>query len=355
MFLILFCILWGALATLILSAPYSYYPLFIGITIFSILLFIFSKKFSKKITKPILISSIILFFISYSLCAYLVFRPHDSILIQPDKVSKNKTAVIFYCQGEMEKYTPYYSNVFFKDTPFILKPIKSIELKQFYQNLGVNTKNQSLLNTATEVKKSILNYKPYYFYIGFSDYSPDVRESIKCAVSDGCGKIILINYSSDTDFEARLNRENYIASLKSKGIKILCTKPVYDSPEVADVILSKIVNFPQKSDGILLIDRENSTSSKVKSELVSQGYSDSTIIISTDIKSSMQQFKNNNAKSILYVNLRESSSGIQSEVTYPKYFENYTDDFKITGIKCWGYDKRLVKACLNLLLEVEGK
>jgi hypothetical protein len=353
LFLLLFSILWGSLLTLTLCAPYSYYPLFISMFAASIIIFLISKKYFKVSPKYYYISSVVLFIISYGVCSYLIFKPADFHYPNIKNISKEKKAVIFYCEGEMEKYTPYYANFFFENSSLFLKPIEAMRIKAIYHKVDVNTKNKDLLAVASEVKNSLLNHKPYYFYIAFSSYVPNIKDALHSAISDGCGDITVINYSSNENLASDLSKKINMHDLSSKGLTIKVSKPVYSYDLISDVFISKIINMPFKWDAILLIDNENVTSNTIKSSLIKYGYEDSQVVISNDIHKSMEYFKSNNFKNILYVNLRESSSGIKSDVLLPKSFEKYSNEFKITGIKSWGYDYKLVKASIIAFLECE--
>lgn len=356
MIVLLFAILWGGLLALLLSSPYSYYPLFIAMAGGSGFLFYVSRRFlnsSKKILIPVFVA---LFLASFSLCSLIIFKPADFHYGDTSSISKDKKAVIFYCEGEMEKYTPYYANSFFKEIPVVLKPFYSLKLKHMYKKMGVNPKNNDLLQVAMEVKSSILNYNPYYFYAAFSGYFPNTKDAIEQAIMDGCGDITILNYSSDSKLPEKLQDELKLKDLQSLGINIKISKPVYESKLIVDLFTEKITHMSLKADGIILIDDVNSTSSELKNSLIENGYKDSQIIISRDIDNSVNSLKSSGAKSILYVELSESSSGLKSELETPKLFNKHSSsDLKITGIKGWGYNKLLVKAAVDTFVECEKK
>lgn len=351
--IMLFSIFWGLLIPLILCAPYSYYPLFIIVLLSSIAAYIFSRRFFKKETKYSYSFAILLFILSYSLCSFIIFKPADFHYTDAKNTLKGKKAVIFYCEGEMEKYTPYYSNCFFKDKPFILKSFYALEIKRIYKKMGVNTKNKELVETALDVKNSLLNYNPYLFYICFDSYTPDIKDSIYSAIEDGCGSIIIINYSSNQNLYEMVSKRININAITSLGIDIEFTDPVYNTDLFSDYIIERITNMNLHFDGILLIDENTSTSQKIKSSLMELGYKNHQIFISENIEESINKFKANAAFNILYVNLTESGNGINAEVITPKRFENHSKKLKINGLKSWGYDKRLVKAALEVFLKAE--
>lgn len=148
MIFILFSALWGALLSLLLCAPYGYYPLFLIMLAISIAVYMASRRFFKLKTPLIYFTSTIAFISCYLLCTYTIFKPADFHYADTDNVVNIKEAVIFYCEGEMEKYTPYYANCFFKEKPLILKPFFAVNIKRIYREIGVNVKNKELINTA---------------------------------------------------------------------------------------------------------------------------------------------------------------------------------------------------------------
>lgn len=351
MLLFLFGALWGGLFALFLCAPYSYYPLFFIMLIISIGAYFISRKFLKAKGSYMYIGTLFIFLFSYSLCSYIIFKPADFHYSKGENIIREKKAVIFYCEGEMEKYTPYYSNYFFKEVPFIIKPIYAMKIKRLYKSIGINTKNKELIDIAKEVKNSLLNYNPYLFYICFEGYVPDIKDSIYSAISDGCSEITILNYTANFNLEQLISKKLHIEGLKSKGINIKFTQPVCTTEEFVEVFTSRIVNMPFKWDGILILGEDCYGSSSLKATLENYYYSDTQIIISKDIDASVKYFIDMGVKNILYVNISETSSGIKSDVIIPGRFEKYKDKIKITGLKSWGYDRRLVKASINVFLD----
>lgn len=352
MLIALFSILWGLLIPLILCAPYSYYPLFIIVLLSSIAFYIFSRRFFKNGTKYSCFIGVLLFMLSYSICSYIIFKPADFHYNDSKNVLKDKKAVIFYCEGEMEKYTPYFSNYFFKNKPFILKPFYALNIKRIYRKIGVNTKNKELVDTALEVKNSLLNYNPYLFYLCFDGYTPDIKDSIYSAIGDGCGSITIINYSSNQNLKEMVSNRINLNAITSLGVKIEFTDSVYSTALFSEYFIEKIANM-SFYDGILLIDGETPTSLNIKSSLMELGYKNHQIFISKDIEECLDKFKSNGASNILYVNLIESSNGLNAEVITPKRFKKHSTKMKIYGLKSWGYDKRLVKASLEVFLKAQ--
>ncbi len=351
--LILFGALWGGLLALFLCAPYGYYPLFFMILAISIVVFIVSKK-AFKYKMPYLYSgAILVFFASYSLCSYIIFKPGDFHYSRGENLLKNRKAVIFYCEGEMEKYTPYYSNYFFKDVPVVLKPFYAMKIKDLYRSIGVNTKNQELLQTAKEVKNSLLNHGPYYFYICFEGYVPDIKDSIHSAISDGCSEITILNYTANLELENTVRRKINIEYLKSKNINVNFTNSVCTTEDFIKMFVSKIVNMPYTWDGIIILGEEGPGPIGIRDSLKNYGYDESQIFIGLDIDKSIKYFMDRKAKNILYVNTTETSSGIKADITIPRKFEKYGYAMKIKGLKSWGYDRRLVNASVKVLLDIQ--
>ncbi|EYE88333.1 hypothetical protein Q428_08475 [Fervidicella metallireducens AeB] len=353
MLIFLFAVLWGGITALIMCAPYGYYPLFISLLIISIAAYFISNKFFKKPSRYMCLLSIAIFLLFYSLCSYIIFKPSNYYFHDVTNLTKNKKAIIFYCEGEMEKYTPYYANHYYENVPVIFKPFYMLKLKRIYSSIGINTKNKDLLAVAADTKNSLLNYKPYYFYIAFKGYSPDIKDSVNSAITDGCSEIVFVNYTHNQEIKDIISKEIPIEILSSKGINFKFSESVYLNDKFANTFVTKIINMPFKWDGILLLDNETRTSNLIKNELINLGYSTSQIVITTDIDNAMKSFRELNAKNILYVNLLESGNGIKSEITIPESFEKYSSEFKITGIKHWGYDKNYVKAVIDVILKTE--
>ncbi|TDT50952.1 hypothetical protein [Fonticella tunisiensis] len=355
MIILLFSILWGGLLTLILCAPYGYYPLFLVVLGISILMYFIARKHFKFSNRYFNAGAAALFFLSYTLCTYTIFKPASFQFKGISNLDPGKKAVIFYSEGEMEKYTPYYANYFLENIPTLLKPLYTMQLKKEYRQIGVNTKNLDLLKIASDVKNSLLNYKPYYFYIALSGYVPGLKDSIYSALADGCSEIIIINYSADYNVEEKPSVKSVIEKAREAGVKISFTKPVHSSKSFAEIFSSTIGNMPMKFDGILIIDNENDTSSLIKSNLLKYGYEDSDIIITTNIKNAMDYFKNRNLRSVFYINLKDSSSGLIFQTITSKEFEKYSGGMKVMGKDSWGYDKRLIKPAIDVLLEIDKK
>lgn len=355
MLLLLFSALWGGLFALLLCAPYGYYPLFFAILAISIIIFLVSRKTLKYKTLYLYLSTVLVFLISYSLCSYIIFKPGDFHYSKGENLLKDKKAIIFYCEGEMERYTPYYSNYFFKDAHVVLKPFYAMKIKGLYKSIGVNTKNQELIQIAREVKNSLLNHGPYYFYICFEGYVPDIKDSIHSAISDGCSEITILNYTANLELESTLSRKINIEYLKSKNITVNFTESVCTTEDFKEMFISKIVNMPFTWDGIILLGEDSPGINGIRDSLKSYGYDESQIVISLDINKSIKYFMDREAKNILYVNTIETSSGIEADIIIPQKFEKYGHAMKITGLKSWGYDRRLVNASVKVLLDIPGK
>lgn len=340
----LFPILWGALFALILCAPYNYYLLFSIIFVISIVVFFYTRKFNLNIKSFSYIIALLVFFITYSLCSFVIFDSKEPTLTFNKNISSKKEALIFYCNGEMDKYSPQYANCLMKDVNFALKPFYALQIKKAYKSYDSANRNTDILMIAKDVKNSALNFKPFYFYVAFSSYYPDIYASIQRAIDDGCASITIINYS----YSGLDEKELPIKEIKNAGITLKITAPIYETPSFAKAIASKISNMNSNFDGILLIDNLTKTSREIKDGLINLGLSDKSILISNNINSAIEYFKQNNKSNILYINLIDKGF-YTSEVLLPQKFQNYSSEMKITGINSWGYDKYLVKAVIELL------
>jgi len=349
--ILLFSILWGILFTLILISPTSYYPLLFAIFVFSILIFVFSRKYFTINIKYIP-AFIIFFFFSYALCSYFVFMPKKSSYPNFSNLDNLKKAVIFYSEGEMEKYTPFYANYFLKNKNLLSKPFLCYKIKRFYYKIGTNYKNDELLKVARELKKSLLNYKPYYFYIAFEGYVPKIQDAINSAIKDGCKTIYIVNYTS-REIDSKINKEVDLEFLRDRGITIKFTRPIYTSDIFINYYVNKINNLPKRFKGILIYDDKTNTSEKLKDRLVKYGFLESGILISKDLKFSFDYYKSQNISEILFVNLASSGCGYEEEILMQE-LTKYTASFKIHAIKSWGYDIELVKAAINEFKKIEN-
>ncbi|KRQ87254.1 hypothetical protein ABG79_01057 [Caloramator mitchellensis] len=351
MHILLFSILLGILTPLILVAPPSYYPLLFTFLTISLLIIIFSRKYFT-INYKILLLGLLNFIVFYALCSFIIFNQNKTDYPNFGNVQETKKAVIFYSEGEMEKYSPFFADYFFKDKNILLKPLYCYKIKKEYSVFEVNEKNKELTKIAQELKKALLNYMPYYYYIAFEGYIPNIRDSIFSAVKDGCKEIYIINYTSK-EIELKINKYVDLNFLRDKGINIKITKPIYESDLFINYFVNKINNLPVRYQGILIYDNETKTSSRLKERLVKYGYKESGIIISKDIKGSFDYFKSQNFKDILFLNLTQSSSGIEAEKIINNEVSKYTQDFRVHGIKSWGFDIELVKACIKEFKEIE--
>lgn len=253
----------------------------------------------------------------------------------------------------MEKYTPYYSGYLTKDIPFYFKPIHSYQLKKIYSKIELNTKNQTLNTIARDVKSSILSYKPYYFYIAYSAYTPTINSALSSAINDGCSEIIIINYSANNDLLSDLNKVIDFKKFEENGVKISVTKSIQLKGEFQEYMANRVINMPSKFDGIVILTKNDDVGTAVKSIINETYKKDDMILVTDNIEDGVKSFIDKGANNILYVCLDESSSGLNSEYFYPRTLLKYTDKANIVGIKDWGYDRALVKATIKSFLEVE--
>lgn len=349
MLFLLFGALWGTLLCLILCAPYSYYPIFFIFLVISVILFFLSKKHFKTVNKYYITASFIMFIFAYFICSYAVFKPVKFYLADTGNVKIYKKAVIFYCEGEMEKFTPYYAGSFMKNVPYILKPVRALNIKYIYRKNGINKKNKDLLKTAYNIRNSLLNYKPYYFYIAFSGYVPGIADSVNSAIKDGCQSIIIINYTADENLNVKFLK--LINQLKSKGIQVNITRSICSEDEFVNVFYERIKNIKQ-FDGIIIEGNPCGAGQKLKEKLTESIYSADDVIITSDIEEGIDYFKNIDKKNIMYVNLNETSSGIIN-IRQAAEFKDLSRSIKLTGIDAWGFDKDFVKASIKVLINEE--
>lgn len=354
MVLFLFFSIIGVLFCLILCAPYSYYPLLTALILAAILLLFIFKEKAKPQSKYWYIFNIIIIFVSYYICSFIIFKPVKSNFSYDMNLDRNKKAVIFYCEGEMEKYTPYYSNYFMKDSACYLKPFKALKVKKYYKKIGVNKKNEDLLHIASLVRDSLLRNYPYYFYIAFDGYIPNIKDSIFQALSDGCKSITIINYSQNNNLNKIIENDINMKIIENSQIKITITKPITSEETFCNGIVNRIISLPVKYDGILLIGENDNCNILIKELLSQYGYNDKQILISKDVDSSMAYFTNINCKNILYVDMMQSSSGIESEIIVPEKFLKYTDRFKISGLKSWGFNNEYVNAAIKVFVDAQN-
>lgn len=353
MLLSLFSILWGILVCLILSSPLGYYPLFISMFIVSIAVYMVAKKIINQ-NKRLIAVNVVCFFTAYILCSYFIFKPSTNNYFIFSNVSKEKKAVIFYCEGEMEKYTPYYSGYFINNKPFYLKPLYSYQIKKIYSEMELNNKNQTLNLIARDVKSSILSYKPYFFYIAYSAYTPTINDALSSAVNDGCSEIFIINYSSNNNLLNDLSKTINFKMFENNGVKISVTKSIQQKGEFQEYMANRIINMPSKFDGIVIVTKNEDVGTAVKSIINETYKKDDMILITNNLEDGIKSFIDKGANNILYICLDESSSGLTSEYFYPKTLLKYTNKANIVGIKDWGYDRALVKATIKSFLEIEN-
>lgn len=347
--ILLFALLWGSLLTLFLCGPFSYYPLFLITLSISIGVLIISRKICLTKKFWLYPMSLIVFLSSYYMCSYTIFKSKHPQYAYVGETSSNREAVIFYCEGEMEKYTPYYADYFFEETPFILKPLSAIKLKNDYLKLRVNTKNSALLEIAAKVKASLLNYKPYFFYVCFAGYSPDISDSINAAIQDGCQNITIINYTAAPNLEERVYRHYPISSLRNKNVSINFTPSVCSSASFIENYTYKLKNVYDKYDRILILDNKSLTGDAIKKAI--ENTDDNKVLVTTNLENSLKLWNERDLKHILIVNTNDSSSGYNSKIIIPDILNKYSRGMDITFLGDWGKDKYLVKATIDVFLE----
>lgn len=315
----------------------------IPIGIVSIGLFVYCLKYFNILRWKTCILALVPLLISYALCSFIIFEPSTTKLINSKNLSSSKKAVIFYCDGEMEKYSPKYASYLLKDVNLLLKPFYAYKIKTDYKMLDSKKISSDILMLAKDVKNSLLNYKPYFFYIAFSSYFPNINSSIQSAINDGCKEITIIDYSRAN---IKINEADS-KTLKAYGVILTITPAIYNTEGFSKALIDRVKNLSLMYDGILLIDNINTTSKKIKEGLISLGYTDKNVIITDNIQEGINYFKVNTLNNILYINLQASTASYKSEVLLPQIFEKYSEELKIFGYNSWGYDKALVKAIIE--------
>lgn len=342
MIILLFSAFWAMLLVLMLCAPDKYYLMIAAAALVSFALFVVSLKAFKKPKKLHYILSLGIFIFFFFMASLLVYKPHPSGNIPVGDGNGDKKAVIFYCDGEMEKYTPDYSYCFLKNTPDIFKPFKAFKLKNQYKSIGVNEKNGTLIHVASGVKDSLLNNGPILFYVAFSSYTPGLKTSVGSAIKDGCSEITIINYTDDDSLNARVLKD-----FSAQKIKLLVTEPISRSPILIDIFVRRIVNMPSRSQGVLLISPTNSLALGIQEKLYEYNYTSDTVFITEDVKEGMNHFKALNTDTLLYVNLLETGPGIDAVCNVPLKINSMKGAIKVSGIQDWGYDSDFIRACIE--------
>jgi len=355
MALLFFSIIWAILLCLFLAFPFEYYPTIIILFLVSIIAFPLVQKHLKPIKKILYPLAALGFVAAFTATSWAIFRPVKGTIPQECPVDFTKKAVIFYCRGEMDSYSTLYAKGLLEEYPYILKPIRAFEIKRLYKKAEGISKEYSLIRVASEVKNSLLNNGPYYYYIAFSDYSPSIGASMSQAIKDGCGDITIINYTCDYDLEESLASKLKLDRLQTYGIKIRISSPVCSSSHFQQVFLSRITSMHQKYDGILLISEYNPFSSSLQSMLLENGYESKQVFMTESITEGLHYFTNQKCSSVLYVDLIQCGDGICSQVMIPEEIRKFNPSYSITGIKDWGYDIGFVRACIDVFSECQNQ
>lgn len=348
MALLFFSIIWAVLLCLFLAVPFEYYTFIIAAFLISIIAFLLLQRYIKPIKKILYPLAAALFIAAFTITSWTIFRPVKDSLPRIGPVDSEKKAVIFYCQGEMDRYSTLYAKDLLKKSPYIIKPMKAFQIKCHCKKSLGSSNNYSIIQVASEVKNSLLNNGPYYYYVAFSDYSPGIGTSLYQAIKDGCGDITIINYTCCYDLGQSLTSKLKLDYLQSHGIGIRISSPVCSSPSFQQVFLSRIINMPQKYDGILFIGKYSAFSASLKSMLIDNGYVPSQIVITESIKEGLDYFKNLKSTNVLYVDLIQCSNGISTQAIIPEAIRKYNPTYSITGIKEWGYDIGFVRASIDV-------
>lgn len=324
MIYILFSLLIGSLISLFLIAPSEYYFMLLSLPIIGIILIVIFKKTIKKPSRYILISLPIFILLSYFVTSLVVFNEKNIKIVdvKPESLSEDKKAVIFYTDGEMEKYLPYFAGRRLSKTSYFLKPIESFKIKKAYDHIELSRKNIELIKIARDFRESLLKNSPNLFYISYSDYTPSLNESINSALIDGCKNISIMNFSNN-----KYNNENLEKikkDLKVHNVNINISTPILKNLKM-DYILKQIPSDLSKFQGALILS--NDPPNNIKSEIQRLGINESLIHINNNITKGLSSLNSTSPslKNILIINLIDFENGIFEKYTIPEEIEKYKD------------------------------
>lgn len=340
MIYIIFSILIGSITSLFLVSPRIYYPFLLVLILIGGVLVFTSKLSFRKPSKLILISLPIFILCSYFLTSIIIFKPKNINIVDIDNtsLSSSKKAVILYCDGEMEKYNPYYAGISLKNKPYIIKPIESYKIKKAYSNINSSDKNIDVSKIARDFRESLLKNSPNYFYLSYSGYTPNINESINLALKDGCQDITILNFcnvKTNEDLESIKN------SLKTYGVKLKISTPIFKNiPN--NFILKSIPNDLSKFNKIIILSN-NSKFFDLKSDISKLGVDEANIILSNNISSEVKNLGDDINK-VLVINLLDFSNGLLERYTIPKAFKGNISYQIISPFK---YDKDFLEILVN--------
>ena len=311
----------------------------------------FSRSFIQYKSKKYYVLLLVPFLFSYYLCSLIIFDSKSPSMEFNSKTTDSSKAVIFYCSGQMEEYSPQDAGNLLKSENTLLKPLYARKLKAIYKKIDFSQQNDSVLQVAMELKNSLLRNYPYYFYIAYSDYYPNLYTAIQASIHDGCGNIQILNYSSK---KLALSQE-FAMQLKKHKISVEITPCVYSATNFPIAITRIIEASTQKQDGILLLSNAThaNNAEKISSLLVSKGYLKENIIVSpkatANLDAAFQSFSNKKVKNMFYVNLENDNFDYTTKLLLDDLSKKYSGVLKTSGSNNWGYNKFLVRAAIEVL------
>ena len=279
----------------------------------------------------------------------IVFDSKPQQIEYPSKTTSLKKSVIFYCSGQMGEYSPLYASEMLKSENTLLKPFYAMKLKAIYRKIDLSHQNDNVLKVASELKNSLLRNYPYYFYIAYSNYTPDLFAALQASINDGCSSIQILNYSYN---KLALSPE-LSTQLKRHKISIEITPRVYTANNFPSAMTRIIEASTQKNHGILLLGNVDDISEKISSLLVSNGYLKQNILIkpktAANITAAFHYFENNHFKNIFYINLTNDNFDYKTEILLQSLLKKQSTAVKITGVNSWSYNKFLIRAAIEVL------
>ncbi|MEG0128869.1 hypothetical protein [Clostridium sp.] len=340
---ILITFLIGSIISLLLAAPSKYYLVISLIPLIGFVLVVILKKSIPKPNKYVFISMPFVIILSYLLTSFIIFRPINmEMKFDSSKLKSENQAVIFYCDGEMEKYMPYYASKSISDKPLILKPIESFKIKLGYSSINYSEKNKELLQISNEFRSSLLQNSPKYYYLAYSTYSPSLKDSILNAANDRCKSITIVNFSMKKNTTIML--ENIKTELNLKGMDVKVSSPVIDSIKFETLLNNKDIDSKNFENVLVLMDK---TDQEVKDALYKKGFKDSNIFINSNIEDGIKSINKLSPKGKnLVINLLDFKGSLIDKGIIPKKFKK-SEPVQYTLVSPYTYRSDMLETIVN--------
>lgn len=342
--LILLSILLGMLIADILCSPNTYYPyLILMMAVFPAIIY-FSRKTIFKYSKLYYLTALLSIIAAYLLTSYAIFHiPRN----QPTKYSSNggnKTAVIFFAPGEMVNFSLNNAGNYLTNESFMSKPYICYKIKKYIKS--VSQINQNLIMTADKIKTSVLNHDNYLFYTSLSNDGNPVDSVISRACSDGCNKILIINYSDIPSSSI------YSSQKTPQGVMVKVSPPVYESQAFIENLISKIGSSGVSSDGIYIIDNLTPGATLLKDRLIQLGYNKNYISLSKSLSNADEFFKANKLHKVHFINLMEGNN-FESDFSYQSLLNSNSNDIICINHEASSYSESNVISAINVFKEMK--